>query len=227
MEHAIKSVIADFHSHTRYSKDSLTNIRDVLNVCQRRGIDRLVITDHNTISGALIAQQTDPERVIVGEEIKTTRGELLAIYVREEVLPDLPPLEAIARLRDQGAFISVSHPFDIGRSGHWELADLLQIAHLVDAVEIFNSRCGRAVYNTRAQEFAHQHKLLGTAGSDAHSLIEIGRATLCLPIFHNADTLSQSLQRAQLNGTLSAPWVHISSRYAVWKKSLEMSSSSP
>ena len=82
-----KSIRADFHSHTRYSKDSLNNIQYVLNVCQRRGIDRLVITDHNTITGALIAQEIDPERVIVGEEIKTTQGELWQSMSRKRFLP--------------------------------------------------------------------------------------------------------------------------------------------
>jgi predicted metal-dependent phosphoesterase TrpH len=227
MDRTVKNIRADFHCHTRYSKDSLNNPLYVLNMCQRRGIDRLVITDHNTITGALLMQELDPERIVVGEEIKTTQGELLGIYVCEEVPAGLPPLEAIARLRQQGAFISVSHPFDIGRSGHWALADLLQIAPLVDAIEIFNSRCGRSIYNTQAQELARQHHLLGTAGSDAHSLVEIGRATLRLPMFHDAASLKNSLQHARLEGVLSAPWVHLSSRYAVWRKSLEISSPSP
>jgi predicted metal-dependent phosphoesterase TrpH len=227
MNNMVKFVRADFHCHTRYSKDSLNNIQYLLNICQRRKVDRIVITDHNTIAGALIAQQMDPERVIVGEEIKTTRGELLAVFVKEEVPAGLPPSDAITRLRDQGAFISVSHPFDLGRSGAWNLEDLLQIASLVDAIEIFNSRCIRTVYNTWAQEYAHQHNLLGTAGSDAHSLVEIGRATLELPVFYDTQSLKQSLQKAHLCATLSAPWVHFSSRYAVWRKSLEIPTSSP
>ena len=227
MEQGNNLIKADFHNHTRYSKDSLVNIQDMLRVSQRRGIDRLVITDHNKIAGALAAQEIDPARVIVGEEIKTTQGELLAIFVSEEVPSGLPPLDAISRLRQQGAFVSVSHPFDISRSGHWELAHLLHIIPFIDAIEIFNSRCGRSIYNTRAQEFAWRHHLLGTAGSDAHSLVEIGRATLILPAFHDAESLRQSLRHASVNGSLSAPWVHISSRYAVWKKSLEISSSSP
>lgn len=227
MEQGKNLIRVDFHNHSRYSKDSLVNIQDMLRVGKRRGIDRLVISDHNTIAGALIAREIDPERVIIGEEINTTQGELLAIYVRKEVPAGLSPIEAISRLRDQGAFISVSHPFDLGRSGHWELEKLLKIIPFIDAIEIFNSRCGRSIYNARAQEFAQQHQLLGTAGSDAHSLIEICRATLCLPSFHDADTLRQSLQHAKLSGVLSAPWVHISSRYAVWKKSLQISSSSP
>ncbi len=80
----------------------------------------MVVTDHNTIAGARAAQELDPELVIVGEEIKTTRGEILAFFVSEEVPAGLTPQETIARLKDQGAFISVSHPFDIYRGGHWD-----------------------------------------------------------------------------------------------------------
>ena len=137
----------DFHCHTRYSKDSLNNIPYLLNMCRRRGVDRVVITDHNTIQGALIAQQLDPDRVIVGEEIKTTKGELLAVYVTEEVPAGLSPVETISLLRSQGAFISVSHPFDLGRSGHWDVDDLLEITPLIDAIEIFN----RALHSCHLQ----------------------------------------------------------------------------
>ncbi len=108
----------EFHCHTIYSPDSLTKPEALLKACARKGIDRVVVTDHNTIRGALEARKIDPQRVIVGEEIMTQQGELLAAYVQEEVPKGLPALEAIAALRDQGAFISVSHPFDITRRGH-------------------------------------------------------------------------------------------------------------
>src|SRR4026209_2447703 len=87
----------EFHCHTHASKDSLTRPRDLVNVCHRKGIDRLIITDHNTVAGALAAQALDPGLVIVGEEIMTTRGEILAAFVSEEVPPHLSPAEAIRR----------------------------------------------------------------------------------------------------------------------------------
>ena len=83
----------EFHCHTIASKDSLTYPRDLVTTCRRRGIDRVVITDHNTIAGARAAQALDPELVIVGEEILTTRGEILAVYVREEIPAGLTPQE--------------------------------------------------------------------------------------------------------------------------------------
>ena len=128
----------EFHSHTNASKDSLTPPADLIAAARRKGIDRLIITDHNTIAGARVAQVLDPELVIVGEEIMTTRGEILASFVTEEIPPFLSPAETIRRLKDQGAFISVSHPFDRLRSGAWREEDLLEILPQVDAIEVYN-----------------------------------------------------------------------------------------
>ena len=208
----------EFHCHTVYSKDSLTDPEKLLAACRRKGIDRLVVTDHNTIAGARVAQELDPERVIVGEEIMTTAGELLAFFVQEEIPPGLSPAETITRLREQEAFISVSHPFDRLRGGHWRPADLLEIMPLVDAIETFNARCLWPGFNWEAEAFAHRHRLPGTAGSDAHATFEVGRATMLLPPFHHAESLKVAITQAELHLSLSGPWVHLASRYAVWWK---------
>lgn len=203
----------EFHCHTFYSKDSGVQVEALIRQARRKKIDRLVITDHNTIGGALAARELAPELVIVGEEILTTRGELLAAFVREEVPAGLPPREAIARLREQGAFISVSHPFDLQRHG-WQLPDLLEIAPLVDAVEIFNARCLLDQTNRDAQHFAAERGLPGTAGSDAHGLVEVGRAVLRLPPFASADELRAVIGLGEVEGNLSPAAVHMISVFA-------------
>ena len=144
----------EFHCHTHASKDSLTPPADLIAAARRKGIDRLIITDHNTIAGARAAQALDPELVIVGEEIMTTRGEILAAFVTEEIPPSLSPTETIRRLKDQGAFISVSHPFDKFRLGGWKEDDLLEILPQVDAIEVYNSRCMFPGFNRAARKFA-------------------------------------------------------------------------
>jgi hypothetical protein len=151
----------EFHCHTNASKDSLTRPADLVAAARRKGIDRLIVTDHNTIAGAREAQALDPERVILGEEIMTTRGEILAAFVREEIPPGLSPLETIRRLKEQGAFISVSHPFDRLRKGGWLEQDLLEILPQVDAIEVYNSRCMLPSFNWEAQRFAEKHNLSG------------------------------------------------------------------
>jgi len=208
----------EFHCHTLYSKDSLVVPDALVETCRQRNIDRVVITDHNEIDGALEAQRIDPVRVIVGEEVMTSQGELLAAFVKERVPPGLSPLEAIAHLRQQGAFISVSHPFDRNRNGSWQPEDLLAILPHIDAIETFNTRCFSSGFNRQAQEFASQHKLCATVGSDAHTLCELGRAVLILPEFHDADSLRISITKAQTKTRLSSPFIHFTSRWAVWKK---------
>ena len=208
----------EFHCHTLVSKDSLVRPEDLLERCRRKRIDRVVITDHNSTAAAEYAQRLDPERVIIGEEIMTQQGEILAAYVQEEIPAGLPALEVIDRLRQQGAFISVSHPFDQMRNGHWQIDDLLQITPLVDAIETFNARCMLPGYNAQAEHFAKTHHLSGTAGSDAHAVFELGTATVLVEPFNNADELRSKIARAEFRTRLSPGWVHLYSRYAVWRK---------
>jgi len=210
----------EFHCHTIYSRDCLVRVEKLLESCQQKGIDRIVITDHNTTQGAFQAYELDPDRVIVGEEILTQRGELLAAFLQEEVPKGLPPLETINILRDQGAFISVSHPFDHLRNGHWQLDDLLEIAPLVDAIEIFNARCMSPDFNRQAEAFARQHQLAGTVGSDAHSAFEIGRAAILLPNFHDSQSLKSALSEAHYETRMSSPFVRFTSRFAVLYKTI-------
>jgi hypothetical protein len=206
----------EFHCHTAYSKDSLVSPRDLVDTCRKKGIDRVVVTDHNSIEGALRAHEIDPERVIVGEEIMTSQGELLVAYVKEVVPRGLAPMQAIERLRAQGAFISVSHPFDLRRG--WQTADLMAIVPYVDAIETYNARCPDETPNRQAQAFAAQHNLVGTAGSDAHITWELGKANLLVPEFQNPAELKEALRKAVPAVSLSGPWVHFFSYYARVRK---------
>jgi predicted metal-dependent phosphoesterase TrpH len=211
----------EFHCHTVYSKDSLTRPEDLVKSCRRKGIDRVVVTDHNTIAGARAAQEIDPELVIVGEEIMTTRGEILAAFVREEIPKGLTPGETIRRLRDQEAFISVSHPFDRWRSGHWQEQDLLEIVPAVDAIEVYNSRCMLPEFNEKAQQFAEMNRLAGTVGSDAHTAFELGQSLMELELFEGPEGLRNVIRRGIPKVRRSPAWVRLTSRYAVVYKKLK------
>ena len=127
-------------------------------------------------------------------------------------------LETIRILKEQGAFISVSHPFDIYRSGHWDESDLLDILSEVDAIEVFNSRCWSPDFNRQAQKFAERHDVPGTVGSDAHAPLELGRAVLLLEQFQGPDELRTVIRKGVPKVRWSSPWVHLISRYAVIRK---------
>ncbi len=212
----------DFHCHTFASEDSLAQPADVIRAARRKGLERLVVTDHNTIAGALAAQRLDPQLIIVGEEILTTQGELLAAFVQEEIPAGLSPREAIRLLREQGAFVSVSHPFDELRKGAWKEKDLLEILPLVDAIEVFNARCMSPKFNLRAKEFAERHNLPGTVGSDAHAPFEVGRSALTVEPFDDADGLRAVIRGGVPRVKASPWWVHLFSRYASRKNRLDV-----
>jgi len=204
----------EFHSHTNASPDSLTKPGDLIAAARNKGVDRLIITDHNTISGAQAAQALDPELVIVGEEIMTTHGEILAAFVTEEIPAQLSPAETIKGLKDQGAFISVSHPFDAMRPGGWDENDLIEIISDVDAIEVYNSRCMFPNFNRKARKFAEGHNLPGTVGSDAHAAFEVGRSLLLLDQFTGPDELRNVIRKGIPQVKWSPPWFRLASRFA-------------
>ena len=210
----------ELHCHTYHSKDSLASPRALLEVCRRRGIDRLAITDHNVFAGALEAASLDPERFILGEEIMTTEGELLGYFMSEEIPPGLSPEETIDRLRRQGAVISVAHPYDYSRRGAWREEVLRPLLPRLDALEAFNARTYGGRPNERAAALARAAGLPGLAGSDAHAPFEIGRGLTRLEPFADADGFRRSLRTAELVTRHSAAWVHLVSRYAVLRKKL-------
>jgi len=209
----------DFHTHTISSPDSLLKPDNLVKTARRKGLDRVVITDHNKIESAFKAKEIDPELIIVGEEIETDGGEILAVYMTEEIPAGLSPSEVILRLKEQHAFISISHPFDPYRKGGWRIEALLEILPELDAIETFNARCLKPIFNWRAEVFAKKHNLPGTHGSDAHTAFELGRGSLLLPHFEDAASLRTSIKQAiSPKLILSSPLVHFTSRYASWVK---------
>src|ERR1044071_565137 len=75
----------ELHSHTLWSKDCVVPFERIIELCHQRGVDRIAITDHNTAEGALAMQKLAPDLVIVGEEIMTPQGEILAYFMTESI----------------------------------------------------------------------------------------------------------------------------------------------
>lgn len=204
---------AEFHCHTVYSPDSLVELGALLQACAERGIDKVAITDHGSIQGALKAHKMDPERVIVAEEIDTPEGEILAYFMNEEIPQGLKPVEVVQRLIGQGAFISLPHPFDPHRSW-WTEKTLEQILPYVDGLEVFNARCRREEYNRAAYAFALEHGKALMAGSDAHTVKELGRASMTMPWFDDAESLRAAARNVTISGELSGLYAHMVSTFA-------------
>lgn len=176
---------ADLHTHSRASFDSLASPESLVRTAARHGLTHLAVTDHDRIDGALEARRAAadlaPEvTVIIGEEVRTTDGDLICLFLEEAIPPGLPAEEAIARARGQGALVGVPHPFDRFRGSLLRDARMERLAAQVDWIETHNARVAVGNGNQLAAEFALEHHLPGIAVSDAHSSFEVGVAYTAL-----------------------------------------------
>lgn len=213
-----KLIKTDMHIHTYYSSDGRNSPDDLIDILNKRNIDKIFITDHNTIQGALEFKKYFPDRIFIGEEVKTISGELILYFVKEEIPTNLTLTETIELAKEQKCFISVPHPLDIYRNSAIGFKNLESIKKLIDAVEVFNSRCLREKDNHYAYKYAKDNKLFITAGSDAHIKYEIGQAGLLIPDFNDVESFRISVSQAEFFGKLSSPLVHIPSTLEKFRK---------
>lgn len=212
----------DMHVHSRASFDSLNRPGAILRAATERGIDRVIITDHNEIRGALALHRMDPERVLVGEEVKTREGiDIIGIFLHEPIPKGTPARGTCERIREQGGVVYVPHPFDTGRSGGGA-AFLEEVEELIDVVEVHNARCWKRRLNQQAQAWAEAQGKLTGAGSDAHTIREIGRGFVEVPPFEpTRDSFLAALGNGDVVGkAVSSPLCHVASTYAKARKML-------
>jgi predicted metal-dependent phosphoesterase TrpH len=171
----------DLHCHTGASFDSLSRPEEVASAAASRGLTHLIVTDHERVDGALRARDAAPDglTVIVGEEIRSADGDLIAAFLESAVAPGLPAAETIAAIREQGGLVGIPHPFDRFRGSLLKNPRMAAVAPLVDWVETHNARVLGAG-NERAVAFAAEHRIPGVAATDAHTIVEVGVAYTAL-----------------------------------------------
>jgi predicted metal-dependent phosphoesterase TrpH len=189
------TVRVDLHSHTMWSGDSTTTPDELEEAIIDCGLDVLCITDHNTIAGAAELAECLPCRVIVGEELRTSAGEIIGLFLAERVPMGVNHVEAAEQIRDQGGLVYIPHPFDPMRRNLAEpaLYDLAERG-LIDAVEVINAKTSLESLNRRARLFAEEFDLAPGAGSDAHVPLAVGAAYVEMPDFHDATSFMASLR---------------------------------
>ena len=203
----------ELHSHTHYSRDSLNRLADIVRTCRRVGIDRIAITDHNEIAGALKARAYAPDLVIVGEEVKTTRGELLCLFITEMIPRGTTPDEAIERVHAQGGIVGAPHPLDPLRAGLGRDV-VLRLKDRLDFVEVYNARTLDGRKNEQAAALAAELGLPASVGSDAHLLREIGGCRVRMRDYHSPQDFLAALREATLITRNSSPLARVGSRWA-------------
>ena len=209
---------ADLHIHTCYSIDCLTPLEKIVERCLKLGINCIAVADHNTIAGALKLREIAPFKVIVAEEVLTPVGEIMGMFLSEEVAQGLSPQETISRIRSQGGLVAIPHPF--GRSLPWKANVLTskEILSQVDIIETFNSRTPFSNSIARAGKLAKEQGKAASAGSDAHTLGEIGRAYVEMPEFDGPDDFLISLAQGKIFGQKSSYLAHFASTWARIRK---------
>ena len=201
-------MILDLHNHTRWSFDCSMDPAKVVRVARARGIDAIAITDHDEIEGAREAQRAagGDILVIVGEEIDTTAGDILGLFLKEKIATH-DPIEAIRAIHDQGGVAILAHPFTKTKS----VDD--RVARAIDGCEGFNARHSTvpsiegAEPEPRIASFAKEYDLSLTAGSDAHFYRELARARTVV----SASTLEEAKEQIRrgntvLSGKKSSPF---------------------
>lgn len=160
----------DLHIHSKYSYDSFLSPERIIKIAKKRGLDGVAVTDHNTIKGGVETTRInkgDDFIVIVGSEIKTEYGDIIGLFLNDEIESRIF-MEVVEGIRDQGGLVVLAHPF---RKGINLQIDLLKYIELIEA---FNARSPKSL-NVGALELARKFNKSMTAGSDAHLGFEIGR----------------------------------------------------
>jgi len=217
---------ADLHTHTIFSKDSLSRVEDVLAAAMKRGMGAIAITDHDAVEGAVEAQKIAsarklPLQVIAGEEVSTDEGDLLAYFVKKRIAPG-PLARVLAEVKKQEAVCCAAHPYDFARHGI-ALGKLTpSLLRKIDCVEVLNARVPLAAHNASAMKFALAQGKPVLAGSDAHHPSEVGRAYVEFDAAMGARLDASALLRARrrIGGSRSSPLVKFHTRYAVLRKKL-------
>ncbi|MDQ6694080.1 MAG: PHP domain-containing protein [Chloroflexota bacterium] len=209
----------DMHCHTRLSKDSLNDPRKLVEAAAARGMGALCVTDHNGLENSLALSRMSnlPIKVVASEEVKSLEGEIIGYFLSELVPKGLSPEETVKRIKVQGGLVGVPHPFDTMRNGsrlQTPALERLVAAGVIDILEVFNARAVKAEDNEKALAYAKKHGLAMSAGSDAHMLVEVGRAYVEVPPFNTPAEFLAGLRLGHVEGLLSSRFIHLGSTWA-------------
>ena len=202
----------DMHVHSQYSSDSITPVRSIVRSRERYGVLPLVC-DHNTIAGSLKVYHeihvNDPDLPrILAEEILTSDGEIIGVFLQEEIPAFLDSDETIDHIYDQGALAIVPHPFCSYRTSVIRHDVLDQIIHRVDIIEGYNGRAVDIRDNDLACRYAISSQLPISAGSDAHIPEELGRTYVTMKPFSSPEELVREIRHAAVHYRRALPPPH-------------------
>jgi len=194
-------IVCDLHMHTSWSHDCSIEPRELVDYAEAIGLGAIAVTDHNVFGGALEAAELARGRdltVILGEEIKTDgQGEVIGLFLQEEIPRGLPFADTITAIREQGGLVFVPHPFDRMHTVP-DAATLHRHLAEIDLFEVYNARVLFDTANDEALRFARKYNLTMGAGSDAHVLQGVGTGALRMRAFDGPEEFLVSLRTAEV-----------------------------
>src|SRR5205823_13032303 len=158
---------------SHYSHDSSSTLESLIQRCREVGLDRIALTDHNTVEGALELAKLAPELTIVGEEAKTREGELIGLFITRRIPPFLRPEESMDLVHEMGGLTYIPHPLDRNRS-HFRSERIVELADRIDIIETYNPWAEPGA-NRAAAELAGERGKAGATGCESHGTGESGR----------------------------------------------------
>jgi predicted metal-dependent phosphoesterase TrpH len=167
-------VRVDLHLHSHYSHDGQSSLEELIERCAECGLDRIALTDHNTVEGALALARMAPDLAIVGEEAKTREGEVIGLFITGRLPPYMTPEDVMDMIHDMGGLTYMPHPFDRNRA-HFNPARIMELADRIDIIETYNAWCEPAA-NQAATRMAVDLGKVAATGSDSHAARELGRS---------------------------------------------------
>ena len=185
----------DLHLHSHYSHDGRSSLAQIVERAGECKLDRLALTDHNTVEGALEFLRVAPELAIAGEEAKTMEGEVIGLFITGPIKPWLRPEQALDLIHDMGGLSYIPHPLDRNRS-HFREERIVQLADRIDIIETYNPWCDAAA-NRAAAALARDLGKVSATGSDAHAAEELGRSWMEMDEYSGVADFLEKLRLAR------------------------------
>jgi hypothetical protein len=186
----------------------------LVEACREKGIDAVAVMDHDVIEGALeFASRSDElraagervPRVLVGEEVRSTGGEICGLFISERIPDHLEPRKTMELIKEQGGLVYVPHPFDILKLKRLRARELLELEELIDILEAFNGKPRFPGANMLARRFLARNHFHRAAGSDAHEPVHLGAASVELEEFSGPGDILEKLDAGAISGSMYSP----------------------
>jgi len=184
-------VKVDLHLHSNFSHDGRSSLDELIARCKECGLERIALTDHNTVEGAITLAMMAPQLAIVGEEVKTLEGEVIGLFITSRVPPYLPPEEVMDLIHGMGGLTYIPHPLD-RRRANFSAERMAELADRIDIIETYNPWCDAAA-NQAAARLAEDLGKVTATGSDSHAARELGRSWMEMDAFGDPQDFLEKL----------------------------------